>query len=150
MTPRSNKAFVKRMTGGTGILPDVVAHNKVSLNPKDMTMDNLKKELARVVVWIKSHGEESMDGKSYHFACKDEPYMHFTAEWQEWNDNKEVLYFGYHFEQNGDICYDPRFSFMIEGDQVTSISMMTANGKSYPVTTAGDLDYASQFLPMAY
>ena len=113
-------------------------------------MEKLKEELAKVIVWLKSHGEDRMDGMNYRFACKDEPYMDFTAEWQEWDDNKEVLYIGYHFEQNGDICHDPQFAFMLEDDRVTRISMMTAYGQSHHVKSPDDLDYARKFVRMAY
>lgn len=113
-------------------------------------MENLKETIAKVVVWLKSHGEDHMDGKTYRFACKDEPYMVFTAEWQEWNDNKEVLFIGYHFEQSGDICHDPQFAFILEDGRVTTISMMTAYGQSYRVKSPDDMDYASNFVRMAY
>lgn len=53
----------------------------------------------------------------------DEPYMAFMAEYQDWrqSDGTEKLLIGYHFEENGDVCFDPLLSFVIQDGEVKRI-----------------------------
>lgn len=77
--------------------------------------------IERLIGWLKANGENELDGRNYSFSCKDEPYMEFAAEWQQW-DGHELLFVGYHTVINGDVCNDLQFTFRIESGEVTNIS----------------------------
>ena len=67
----------------------------------------------------------------------DEPYMAFMAEYQDWReiDGTEKLLVGYFFVENGDICFDPLLSFVIQNGEVKQIIYSSWIDTVFDVTT---------------
>ena len=65
-----------------------------------------------------------------------EPFLDFMAEYQDWReiDGTEKLLIGYHFVENGDICFDPLFSFVIQDGEVKQIVYSSWIGTTLNVT----------------
>ena len=75
----------------------------------------------RIIDWLKANGSSSLEGKCFSFSCNDEPFMKFSAEWQDW-DGREMLYVGYSSIVNGDVCYEPLYVFEIKEGEFTQIT----------------------------
>jgi len=97
--------------------------------------------IERLIGWLKANGENELDGRTYSFSCKDEPYMEFAAEWQQW-DGHDPLFVGYHTVVNGDVCNDPQFTFRIENGEVTNISCDNWMVGTTLLTQKDEVEYA--------
>jgi hypothetical protein len=47
--------------------------------------------ITKIIEWLKANGKCEMQGGNYSFTCKDEPYMQFSAEWQDWDEVKKRI-----------------------------------------------------------
>jgi len=112
----------------------------------------MNKTLRRIIDWLKEANHKEVKAEkspgNRRLSVKDEPWMQFNAEWQDWGfdePRKQVLYIGYSFEMNGDLVADPDLKFTIEGDEVTHISFAGGWGGCCDMTNDPD-PYPYEFL----
>jgi hypothetical protein len=103
--------------------------------------------ITKIIEWLKANGKCEMQGGNYSFTCKDEPYMQFSAEWQDWDDH-EQLFVGYQMVINGDLCNDPQFLFRIKDGSVTGVSYDNWTVGPRSLDEGEDLKYAFSFTEM--
>lgn len=109
----------------------------------------MNNKLEQIVMWLKANGANALDGKNYSFSCEDEPYMDFSAEWQDWDDHQWLLV-GYHTIVNGDVCNDPQFAFRIANGEVTKISCDNWFMGPRLIEQEDDVEYARHFAETVY
>ena len=88
------------------------------------------KILDQIVEWVKVHGNSAR--------FKDEPYMEFMAEYQDWSFAQAgltQLHIGYFaVDEWGDTTFDPLLMFTLEGDDVKDVQMTTVMGDTLPIS----------------
>lgn len=102
-----------------------------------------------IIIWLKTNGRSANNGTTYSVHCKDEPFMEFSAEWQQWSDH-ELLFVGYQTKMNGDICNDPQYCFRIKDDAVYRVTYDNWMIGSYLLVDDDDIQYAFSFADMTY
>jgi hypothetical protein len=107
-------------------------------------------DLHKIIEWLKANGKLESDDNAY-FRCHDEPYMQFSAEWQDWGEH-EILLLGYFSIENGDVCYDPQFAFRFGKDgSLTDCSFQNdLVGIRFRLTTPQDQKEAFDFADLVY
>ena len=75
--------------------------------------------------------------------------MHFSAEWTKCEDH-EILYISYEEIINGNIRYDPLFTFRVESGEITWMSCLTSFGRALDVSSSDDLAYARAFVKSVF
>ncbi len=106
--------------------------------------------ITRIAEWLKEHGVSHNEATTFTFDVKDEPWMDFNAELQDWShagDGHEVLFIGYYFEQGGDICHDSQLRIELRNGEVTLISHLNWMTGASDVT---DDPYASEFVDLVW
>jgi len=71
--------------------------------------------IEQIVEWLKEHGNV--------LDCKDEPYMRFVAEYQDWSfmaEGQGRLVFGYFFDRDDETFTDLMFVLDVNNDAVLS------------------------------
>lgn len=104
----------------------------------------------RITKWLREHGESHDHGAAFTYEVQDEPWMEFSAELQDWSqtrDGLEILFFGYHFVQNGDICYDPQLKVELQDGVVHHISYLNWMAGAHDAT---DDPYAVEFADLVW
>jgi len=106
--------------------------------------------VSRIVEWLRNHGEKHNGGMAFTLNATDQPWMEFNAELQDWshlNDGRELLFLGYYFEQNGDVCPDPELRFEIRKGEVKHIEYINWVSGSLDATADS---YATEFAELVW
>lgn len=91
----------------------------------------------RITKWLREHGESHDHGSAFTYEVKDEPWMEFSAELQDWSfskEGREILMIGYYFQQNGDLCPDPELTITIQDGEVEKVSYVHWTGMKHDAT----------------
>jgi len=94
--------------------------------------------VTRITEWLRTHGEAHDDGAAFTFDVKEEPWMEFSAELQDWSfstKGREILMIGYYFEQNGDVCPDPELTITIQDGEILNVSYRHWSGRQHDATS---------------
>jgi hypothetical protein len=105
-------------------------------------------ELKQIVSFLKGRALPGAIASAVEW--KDEPYLRFAAEWQDWSFNmpgSATLFLGYWYEENGDLVPDPNLTVDLQGDEVNRITFQNRFG-----LMTGDVDraYAKEFVRLIW
>ena len=106
--------------------------------------------VSSITEWLRKHGEAYNDGTAFTLNVKEEPWMEFNAELQDWSHaqtGKEILLIGYYFEQNGDMCPDPELKIDLQDGKITRIGFINWIGGAHDATNDS---YATDFLDLVW
>ena len=94
-----------------------------------------------IIDWLKENGDPENDGLAFAFTAKDEPFMEFNAEWSFQRPGAAILFLGYYFEQNDDLCPNPQLTIHLRDGEIESVILTNSFGT---LEATGD-PYAVEF-----
>jgi len=115
----------------------------------------MNRTLHRIINWLREADDNELTAveespANRWLSVRDEPWMRFDAEWQDWSfaePGKQVLYLSYSVEIDGDLCGDPSLVFTIKDDSVEEISYSHCLGG---VLDATNDPFAYEFLELVW
>jgi len=102
-----------------------------------------------IIEWLKENGNTE-DGSAYTYSIHEEPWMDFQAEWQDWSFDKPgsgILYLGYFYCQNGDLCPDPQLVVHLRENEVYRVDFTNFIDVYFDST---DDDYSMGFAELVW